>query len=185
MVSALSTPPAVPEISVEEYIARFVEGGEKPTCEYVDGHLLPKSMGTKKHSKAEQNIQYYILQKYEDRFDPLPEWTTRLRERRFLVPDVAVEDLSNPVDGSYPGPTQPVYLCVEIMSPPDRFRTLATKCKQYHAWGVPYCWIIDPDRRIACQYNATDTAPRKMQTSLTAGEIELSSSEIFHGIEPR
>ncbi len=34
MATALSTPLA-PEISVEEYIARFVDGGDKPTCEYM------------------------------------------------------------------------------------------------------------------------------------------------------
>lgn len=104
---------AVSLLTIEEHIARFVEGGEKPTCEYVGGELFPKSIGTKKHSKTQQNIQRYILQKYESRFDLLPELTIRLREREFLVPDVAVEDFSNPIDGRYPGPTQPVFLCVE------------------------------------------------------------------------
>ena len=60
-------------VSVEEYIDRFVDGGEKPACEYVDGELFPKSMGTKKHSKTQQNIQYYIRQKYGEAFDPLPD----------------------------------------------------------------------------------------------------------------
>ena len=70
MASAFSTPPAVPEVSVEEYIARFVEGNKKPICEYIDGELFPKSLGTKAHSKTQQNIQRFICQKYEDRFDP-------------------------------------------------------------------------------------------------------------------
>jgi hypothetical protein len=41
-------------------------------------------MGTKKHSKTQQNIQYYIRQKYGQAFDPLPELTTRLRKRSFM-----------------------------------------------------------------------------------------------------
>jgi hypothetical protein len=71
-------------VPVEEYLDRFVNGGEKPTCEYVDSELFPKSMGTKKHSKTQQNIQYYIRQKYGQAFDPLPELTTRLRKRSFM-----------------------------------------------------------------------------------------------------
>lgn len=34
-------------VSVEDYIARFLEGDEKPTCEYEDGLLIPKPMATK------------------------------------------------------------------------------------------------------------------------------------------
>lgn len=71
MASALTTP-AVPQISVEEYIARFVEGNEKPTCEYVDGELFPKSMGTLKHSQVQQNIPFSIRQNYADGFNLCP-----------------------------------------------------------------------------------------------------------------
>jgi hypothetical protein len=39
--------PSTPLVSVEEYIARFVDGDEKPTCEFEDGVLIPKAMGTK------------------------------------------------------------------------------------------------------------------------------------------
>jgi len=98
MAAITSTMPETEDalVSVEEYIDRFVDGGEKPTCEYVDGELFPKSMGTKKHSKTQQNIQYYIRQKYGQAFDPLPELTTRLRKKKFYVPDVAIEDRAHP-----------------------------------------------------------------------------------------
>jgi hypothetical protein len=106
MVAVTGTMPETEEalVSVEEYIDRFVDGGEKPTCEYVDGELFPKSMGTKKHSKTQQNIQYSIRQKYGEAFDPLPELTTRLRKKKFYVPDIAIEDRAHPIQGRYPGP---------------------------------------------------------------------------------
>ncbi len=56
--------PQVALVSVEEYMDRFVDGGEKPACEYVDGERFPKSIGTKKHSKTQQNIQSYLRQRY-------------------------------------------------------------------------------------------------------------------------
>jgi len=180
MATALSTP-AVPKISIEEYIARFVEGNEKPTCEYLDGELFPKSIGTLKHSQVQQNILFSIRQKYADRFNPLPELTTRLATNHFRVPDIAVIDLNHPIEGRYPGVKEPVFLCVEVLSPPDRFGKLAAKCEEYHAWGVPHCWIIDPETRTFWEYTPTDYEPRKMQTELTAGPITLTAAEIFHG----
>ena len=181
MATALSTP-AVPEISIEEYIARFADGNEKPMCEYVDGELIPKPMPTRNHGKVQRNVIHFLFEKYEERFDAIPELTTRLRERKFLVPDVAVEDLSHPIEGRYPGPNQPVFLCVEIISPPDRFGKLAAKCEQYHAWGVPHCWIIDPETRTMWEYTPADLQPRQMQESLTAAPITLAMAEIFHGL---
>lgn len=103
MATALSTP-AVPEVSVEEYIARFVEGNEKPTCEYLDGELFPKSMGTMNHARVQRNLARFLSEKYEDRYETLTELTTRLAERRFLVPDIAVVDLSYPIQAAIPAP---------------------------------------------------------------------------------
>ena len=51
-------------VSVEEYIARFVEGGEKPTCEYEDGELIPKPMPTRNHSQVQVNIAVFMRARY-------------------------------------------------------------------------------------------------------------------------
>ena len=167
-------------VPVEEYIARFVDGDEKPACEYVDGVLIPKPMGTKKHSQVQMNVGFLIRQRFERSFNPLTELTTRLRPDQFYVPDLAVEDLTRPIQGRYPGPKDPVYLCVEIVSPPDRVGKLFGKCEEYHKWGVPYCWIIDPERRIAWEYFPADLEPRRVENSLHAGEIELTFADVFY-----
>jgi Uma2 family endonuclease len=169
-------------IATEEYIARFVDGGEKPTCEYVDGVLIPKPMGTKKHSQVQGNIIRLIGDRYDESFNPLPELTTRLREGQFYVPDLAVEDLSRPIEGRYPGPKDPVSLCIEIVSPPDRIGKLFGKCEEYHSWGVPYCWVIDPERKTAWEYFPDDLEPRKVKDSITAGDIVLSLADIFRRV---
>ena len=99
---------STPLVSVEEYIARFVDGGEKPTCEYVDGELLPKAMGTQEHRQVQANIIAAIRNRHNETLNPLPELTTRLRETQFYVPDVAVEELVRPIPGRYPEPKDPV-----------------------------------------------------------------------------
>jgi Uma2 family endonuclease len=172
-----------PLISVDEYIQRFVEGNEKPACEYVDGELIPKSMGTKKHSQVQINIGRLIGNKYWSSLNPLTELTARLREGQFFIPDVAVEETAKPIAGRYPGPMEPVFLCVEILSPPDRFGKLLNKCEEYHKWGVPYCWVIDPERKLAWEYFPDDLEPRKLTAGIiSAGPVELSLDDVFERV---
>jgi Uma2 family endonuclease len=171
--------PSTLAVSVEEYIARFVDGGEKPICEYEDGVLIPKAVGRKKHSQVQANIVRLIGDRYDETLNPLPELTTRLREARFLVPDIAIEDLAKPISGRYPGKNEAVFLCVEIVSPPDRIGKLFGKCEEYHKWGVPYCWVIDPERKVAWEYYPDDVEPRRVGERLTAGPIALSLDEVF------
>ncbi len=170
---------STPQVSVEEYIARFVEGDEKPICEYEDGVLIPKPMGTKKHSQVQVNIATSIRTGYVETLNPLTELTTRLRDGQFLVPDLAVEDLAKPISGRYPGKNDPVLLCVEIVSPPDRVGKLFGKCEDYHKWGVPYCWVIDPERKLAWEYFPNDLDPRKVEDVITAGAIRLALVDVF------
>ena len=166
----------------DEYIARFVEGNEKPMCEFVNGVLLPKAIGTKKHSQVQANITRLIGIRYEETLNPLPELTARLRDTQFYVPDVAIEELAKPIQGRYPGPDEPALLCVEIVSPPDRVGKLFGKCEEYHKWGVPYCWVIDPERRLAWEYFPDDVEPRKIEESLTAGPMHLELAEVFRRV---
>jgi len=174
--------PNTPKVPLESYLARFVEGGEKPTCEYIDGELVPKPMPSKDHSRVQMNIGFSIRRDFAERFTVLPELTVRLRETRFLVPDLAVEDLSNPIEARYPGPRQPVFLCVEVKSPDDRLGRLFSKCEDYHAWGVPYTWVIDPERKIAWEYTPADAEPRRAEEALGAGPIRVGLADVFRGV---
>ncbi len=169
-------------ISPEEYIARFVDRNEKPMCEYVDGELQLKPMPTKEHSQVQANIIIYVHRQHDSELQALPELTTRLSSTRFCVPDLAVEELARPIQGRYPGPNDPVYLCVEIKSPPDRIGKLMSKCEEYHSWGVHHCWIIDPERKVAWEYSPEDEEPRRIEEALRAGVIEMPLSEVFRRV---
>jgi Uma2 family endonuclease len=181
-MAAVSSTPLL--VSVEEYITRFVDGGEKPTCEFVDGELIEKSMPTQQHSQVQVNIAVLVRSQYAETLNPLTELTTRLRETQFYVPDVVVYEVAKPIKGRYPGPNDPVLLCVEIMSPPDRVGRLFGKCEEYHKWGVPYCWVIDPERKIAWEYFPDDVEPRRTTEALTAGPIRMGLEEVFFRVQP-
>ncbi len=156
---------------VEEYLRLT----EKPYREYRDGDVSAKTMPTKHHSV----IQYALLMLLRNQgVQPLPELTVRLSATKYLVPDVVVAE-----DFPGPYPTEPVRLCCEILSPEDRLGATLSKCEEYHAWGVPYCWVIDPVKRTAWEYHMSGE-PVRAAESLRAGELTVSLEELFAALAP-
>ena len=157
-------------VPVEEYL-RY---SEKPNCEYNDGVIYPKAMPTKLHSI----IQFAVMMLLRGQgVRPFPELTVRISPTKYLVPDVAVA-------GNFPGPypTEPVRLCCEILSPEDRLGAMLGKCEEYHAWGVPFCWVIDPVKRTAWEYHS-GAEPVRVTETLRAGELAVQLDELFSELD--
>lgn len=159
---------ATATVSVEDYLRRT----EKPYCEYVDGVLYPKAMATLLHSLVQFMLQVLLRRQG---VEAAAEVQVRISPTKYLIPDViAAPTLQGP------HPTDPVLLCVEILSPEDRIGAMLAKCEQYHAWGVPYCWVIDPEKQSAWQYHS-GAEPEHIAGSatLTAGPLTVSLPELF------
>jgi Uma2 family endonuclease len=155
-------------VSVEDYLHRT----EKPYCEYLDGVLRPKAMPTKLHALI-QKILMTLLD--SQGVEALAEVHVRLSPTEYLIPDViAAPEIQSPY------PTEPVLLCVEILSPEDRIGAMLAKCEAYHAWGVPFCWVIDPEKPAAWQYHA-GSEPQRLQRdgTLTAGDLSVPLEALF------
>ena len=111
-----------------------------------------------------------------------PKVSIRPSKTKFLVPDLIVD--RNPIELPYP--VKPVSLCVEILSPDDRLSAMFAKCEEYHAWGCPWCWVIDPVRQAAYEYHAGSCLnPVNRAGILRAGEIAISMEELFSALESR
>src|SRR5215471_17366357 len=147
-------------ISVDDYLART----EKPNAEYDNGILFPKPMPSFAHSDLEYVATSLLRKQGALAF---PELTFRVSPAKFLVPDVAVV---RRVEGDYL--TEAPTLCIEILSPEQRLGEMLAKCEQYQAWGVPYCWVIDPDKRTAWEYHR-EGEPMKISDTLRAGELAV------------
>jgi Uma2 family endonuclease len=155
-------------MTVDEYL-RY---SSKPNCEYIDGVLRPKALPTKPHAETQfVSITLLRLQGVE----ALGEITLRMSSTRFLVPDLIADPI---IENPYP--TRPVTLCVEILSPGDRFSEALAKCQDYHAWGVPYCWVIDPVKQTAWEYHAKcDLAKVQLGGTLDAGNLLVHMDDLF------
>ena len=159
---------ATATVSVEDYLRRT----EKPYCEYVDGVLYPKAMPTKLHAL----IQKILMRLLDNQgVEALAEVHVHLSPTKYLIPDVIA---AQKIQGPYP--TEPVLLCVEILSPEDRIGAMLAKCKEYHAWGVPFCWVIDPEKQTAWQYHS-GSDPERIDRggTLIAGQLLVRLEELF------
>jgi Uma2 family endonuclease len=156
-------------VPVEDYL-RY---SEKPNCEYREGVLYPKPMPTLFHSLI-QFMLAAMLRKLG--LQAAQELTVRLSPVKYLVPDVAAARVLQS-----PYPVEPVLLCCEILSPEDRLGATLAKCEEYHAWGVPFCWINDPVKRTAWEYHA-GAEPVRVTATLQAGEFAVSTEELFSAL---
>ena len=157
-------------MSVEEYLRLT----EKPCSEYRDGMVSPKALHTKFHSLIQFALQMLLR---GQGVQPMPELTVRISPTKYLVPDVSVG-----ADFPGPYPTEPMQLCCEILSPEDRLGATLDKSEEYHAWGVPFCWVIDPVKRTAWEYHA-ESEPVRVSTTLRAGELSISLEELFSALD--
>jgi Uma2 family endonuclease len=161
-------------VSLQEYL----ESDYEPECELVGGALLPKPMGTLEHMEMERWLER-LLERYEQR--GLGRTVRELSIRH--GDDVRVPDLVFvPPEARFEGGIMmdPPLLCVEILSPSQRPSELFAKCETYHAWGVPFCWVVDPIGKLAWEYHRD--APVRLLSegdSLSAGEIQIGVSEVF------
>ena len=146
---ATSTSP----VTVEEYL----RSSGKPNAEYIDGVVRRKPLPTRKHGQMEFRVTKLVDE--IEGFDAVPEQTVKVNDRKFLVPDVAVQRTDELQQQSYP--EKPIHLCVEILSPEDRFSELVAKCEDYHDWGAKYSWLIDPEKKQCWEYPA-DSRPHQI-----------------------
>jgi Uma2 family endonuclease len=158
-------------VSEQEYLST----NYKPSCDYIDGVLRQKPMPTWKPSVIQG--QTIVLINLSREFIAGSEFTVKIRTGKYLVPDVAVQRRDHIQD---PYAIAPVHLCVEILSPEDRFSETAAKCEEYHDWGVEMTWIIEPESRRAWEF-PKGRRPVEVPVNglLTAVPVTVSLAELF------
>lgn len=125
-------------VSLEEYLKTSYE----PECDYVDGVLEERNVGKKKHSRTQGRLYGWLVARIPRGYEVLPEQRMQISESRVRVPDlcVLIED-DEEVVHRVPA------LCVEVLSPEDRWKRIEIRLRDYLAFGVPTVWVIDPYSR--------------------------------------
>jgi Uma2 family endonuclease len=165
----MSTTVAVP---LEQYLSTIYHP------DYVDDHLEERNLGEPEHAELQTAISSYLRQNAKRfRVRTLVEVRIQVAPRRFRIPDICC--FRHWPDGRII--TEPPVLCIEILSPEDRFSRVEARIADFLAMGVPYVWVIDPENlnRAFIYERGQPPSPREITDRvLTAGEIRLNLDEL-------
>ena len=129
-------------VSVSEYLSTSY----RPDCDYVDGVVLERNLGEYDHARLQGEVfAYFHARRKEWGLRVVPEQRVQVSPTRFRVPDVCAV-LGEPAEQIF---KTPPFICIEILSPDDRFSEMRQRVEDYLAFGVPYVWILDPATRQA------------------------------------
>jgi Uma2 family endonuclease len=134
-------------VPIEEYLSTVYE----VDCDYVDGEVLERNWGEYDHARLHSAVLFaFYSRRKESDLCVLPAVRVRISPTRIRVPDVCI------VVGEPTGQIlrEPPFICIEILSPEDRFSRINEKIGDYLQFGVPYVWMVDPQTRKAWRRTA-------------------------------
>ncbi len=175
----MATVPLSAQVSVEEY-------EQNPALferhEFVHGCLIEKPVPTWKHSKLQIWLGALLL-RHTRGLAIGSELHGKVNKTIWRIPDVAVQVESIAENEKYA--LAPLLLAVEILSPEDSFTELQNKLREYHVWGVPFCWLFDPENECAWTLHKDAKLDEvSSQEYIRAGEIQVPVAEIFSVFHP-
>ena len=163
-------------ISVEEYLRTSY----RPDRDYVDGEVLERNVGELDHSWLQTALSAYLFaRRSEWKITVLVEQRVQVSATRFRIPDVCVTFGPKPAEQIL---TRPPLICIEILSPEDRWPRTQQRIDDYLAMGVPYVWVLDPVTKQA--YSITKEGTREISDGFLRTQhpaLEVPLSEIFSG----
>ncbi len=112
----------------------------------------------------------------------LTEQRVQVTPTRYRIPDVCVVPSSDPLVAIL---NTPPLLCVEVLSPEDRFNQTLLRVGEFIAMGVPRVWIIDPIDRDVWTVDASGDAVKLHEDALTlpGTAVRITVAQIFEEID--
>jgi Uma2 family endonuclease len=127
-------------VPVEEYLRTIYH----PDMEYVDGELVERNVGERKHSRLQALMVLELGPRERTQgFHVFTEQRLRVlgTKNRYRIPDVCVMALPY---RSEPVLSTPPHLIVEIRSPEDETADILAKVADFLRFGVAHIWLVDP-----------------------------------------
>jgi len=158
-------------VSIDEYL----ETSYSPDREYIDGVILERNVGKGKHSFVQGKFVSHLSNRLGPKAVVLPEQRTRVSAERVRIPDVCVVAELEEVT------SKPPLLCIEVLSPDDRWNRVLEAVTDYQAMRVPCVWVVDPYSSRAWIFEA-DKPPIEVQDGKLVApdlEVEISLADVL------
>src|SRR5581483_3136151 len=145
--------------------------------EQIDGRLVERNVGGGTHSDCTFKLVTLLKAIASQRNARVRlEWSLAHGDE-WMTPDVMLSCPAQFQEDARGYLIAPAFLCIEILSPSDREAELFRKCSRYHAWGVPHCWVIDPQAKACFEYHGGNDFILADETgALTAEDIRIPVS---------
>ena len=153
-------------------LQEYLETDYSPDREYVDGELVERHVGKRRHSRVQTNFVYF-LQKRHPKLFVWVEQRVRTGGTRIRIPDICVT-LDDPEVDVF---SEPPFLSIEVLSPDDEMTRVLEKLEEYSEMGVAHIWVADPRRLKAFTYSGKRL--EEVIGELRAGEVVLPLTEVF------
>jgi Uma2 family endonuclease len=159
-------------VSVEEYLASSYE----PDCDYVDGVIEERNLGEWNHSRLQSVLSRYLGNRERQwKVRVAVELRIRVSAMRFRVPDVCVFAADQEMEQA---PSTPPLVCIEILTPEDRWTRVEKRIEDFLTMGVERVWVFDPQERQV--FECTQTGRREvLDDLLKAPPISIRISELM------
>jgi Uma2 family endonuclease len=161
-------------ISVEDYLNTSFS----PDCHYVGGTLVERNVGEKEHGRIQRALIRYLGKYRSSGLEAWPEQRIQITPDHYRVVDLCIT-IGEPEGQIF---TEPPLVCIEILSRNDTLDQLQDVIDDYTKIGVPYCWIINPWKRIAYAASSAgfDKLPdRIFRTSPPHPELAIPLDELY------
>jgi Uma2 family endonuclease len=151
-------------------VTEYLNTTYRPDRDYVDGEVLERNLGEYDHSRPQGCLLGFLGNRENEwRVRVVPEQRVQVNPHRFRIPDVCVVLAESPVEAIF---RQPPFICIEILSKDDTFKSATERLDDYLAMGVPNVWVIEPHTRRGYIYNADGFLEAK------DGVLRAANSEI-------
>ena len=156
-------------VSIEEYLTTSY----RPDCDYVDGAVVERHLGEYDQARLQMAVSaYYFNRASEWGIWVVPEQRVQVSPTRYRVPDICVVT-AKPTEQIF---RTPPFICIEILSPEDRFSAVLERVQDYLKFGVPYVWILDPKTHKAHRCTSTGTEEvQELRTQDPATSIPIEA----------
>ncbi len=164
-------------------LSEYLQTVYRPDCDYVDGEVLERNLGEQFHAAIQKVIAaIFFINRSTWHLRSLTEQRVQVSSTRYRVPDICAvpsNELFVPILFT------PPVLCVEVLSPEDRFQRVVTRVQDYRTMGVQHIWIIDPESRECWTIDSDGGALPMLDDAFTISgtPVRVAVSDIFEEID--
>ena len=165
-------------VSADQYLSTSY----RPDRELIDGELVERNTGEYEHSRLLSALGAWIGNRQREwKVRGLIAQRIRVAPGRYRVPDICLMSRDQEIEQVF---TRPPLVCIEVLSREDSFRSIVERGDDYHSFGVPEIWLIDPakPRAYVCSHKGFQQ-PEGGILEVPASPIRIPLDELFADLD--